>query len=88
MGAFSWGKKLLDPKTTCVFTKGMLSQSEVIARGRSINKITELVQQFRGTAKGWVKKKGWESMGQEWHCYEHHGIGRVGEKLAGALDPF
>jgi hypothetical protein len=87
-GAFGWGKKLLESKSTCVFTKGMLSQSEVIARGRSINKITELVQQFGGAAKGWVKKKGWDSMGQEWHWYEHHGIGRVGEKLAGALDPF
>jgi hypothetical protein len=87
-GAFGWGKKLLESKTACVFTKGMLSQSETIARGRSIKKITELVEQFGGTTKGWVKKKGWDAMGQEWHWYEHHGIGRVGVKLAGAIDPF
>ena len=66
----------------------MLSQSEVIAKGRGIQKVETLVEKFGGTAKGWVKKKGWDSTGSEWHWYEHNGIGRVGVKPAGSPDPF
>ena len=47
-----------------------------------------LVEKFGGTRKGWVKKKGWDSSGQEWHWYEHNGIGRVGAKRPGEVDPF
>ena len=70
------------------FTKEMLSRSEVIGKGTSIRKIEELVERFGGTKKGWIKKKGWQANGQEWHWYEHHGIGRFGIKLPGELDPF
>jgi RHS repeat-associated protein len=70
------------------FTKEMLSQSEVIARGPGIRKIDELVEKFGGTRKGWVKKKGVDSSGKEWHWYEHSGIGRVGVKRPGDPDPF
>ncbi len=70
------------------FTKSMLSNSQLIAKGSEIRKINELVAKFGGTRKGWKKKKGWDSCGNEWHWYEHHGIGRKGEKLAGAPDPF
>jgi hypothetical protein len=71
-----------------VFTPEMLSQSQVIARGNSIRKIDERVARFGGTRKGWVKKKGRDGHGQEWHWYEHHGIGRVGAKRLGDADPF
>jgi hypothetical protein len=70
------------------FTKEMLSKSQVIARGRRIQKIDDLVARFGGTKQGWVKKKGWDASGQEWHWYEHQGIGRVGVKPAGSPDPF
>ena len=70
------------------FTKQMLANSEVIAKGSSIRKIDELVAAFGGTKKGWVKKKGWDAAGNEWHWYEHHGVGRKGVKLAGEVDPF
>jgi hypothetical protein len=73
---------------TVKFTKEMLSQSQVIARGRGIAKIEQLVQKFGGTIKGWVKKKGRDACGREIHWYEHNGIGRVGVKPAGAPDPF
>lgn len=70
------------------FTKEMLSKSQVIARGAGIQKIDELLAKFGGTRKGWIKKKSWDANGQEWHWYEHHGIGRVGVKQAGSPDPF
>jgi hypothetical protein len=70
------------------FTKEMLSKSQVIARGPGIMKIDDLVAKFGGTRKGWTKKKGWDAKGQEWHWYEHQGIGRVGVKRAGSPDPF
>ena len=66
----------------------MLSRSQVIARGKNIRKIDDLVARFGGTRKGWVKKKGQDAHGQEWHWYEHHGIGRVGAKRLGDSDPF
>jgi hypothetical protein len=71
-----------------VFTKEMLSRSQVIARGKSIDKIDDLVAKFGGTRGGWVKKKGWDAAGREWHWYEHQGIGRIGVKAAGDPDPF
>jgi hypothetical protein len=70
------------------FTREMIADSEVIARGSKIRKIDELVSTFGGTNKGWVKKKGWDASGNEWHWYEHHGIGRKGVKPAGDVDPF
>ncbi len=66
----------------------MLSNSKTLYRGRSINKVDELVKKFGGRAKKWVKKKGWDDFGKEWHWYEHPGIGRVGIKPAGSPDPF
>ena len=69
-------------------TKEMAANSEVIARGASIRKIDELILKFGGTTKCWIKKKGWDAAGNEWHWYEHHGIGRVGVKLIGEIDPF
>jgi hypothetical protein len=70
------------------FTKEMLSKSQVIARGPGIQKIDDLIAKFGGTRRGWIKKKGWDANGQEWHWHEHHGIGRVGVKMAGSPDPF
>lgn len=76
------------PGNDPIFTKEMLSKSQVIARGAGIQKIDDLIAKFGGTRKGWIKKKGWDANGQEWHWYEHHGIGRVGVKQAGSPDPF
>ena len=59
----------------------MLAGSQVIAKGTKINDVARLVDQYGGKAKNWVKKKGWDSCGREWHWYEHNGIGRVEEKL-------
>ncbi len=90
-------KKLLDqfgnntaPKNvpSVNFTKEMLANSEVIERGSRIRKIDKLVEAFGGTKQGWIKKKGWDASGKEWHWYEHHGIGRKGVKPAGEVDPF
>ena len=75
-----------DPGPT--FTKEMVSNSQVIARGRDIGKIDDLVAKFGGSRKGWVKKKGRDATGQEWHWYEQQGIGRVGVKRPGDVDPF
>ena len=65
----------------CKWTKKMLSTSKVIAKGSGIREVDRLVQQDGGTTKGWIKKKGWDSCGREWHWYEHIGIGKVEEKL-------
>ena len=70
------------------FTKQILTNSEVIAKGSAIRKIDELVAAFGGTKKGWVKKKGWDAARNEWHWYEHQGVGRKGVKPAGEVDPF
>ncbi len=70
------------------FTQQMLAKSTTIAQGTAIDKVGRLVELFGGTAKGWVKKKGWNALGQEIHWYEHNGIGRIGAKLAGQPDPF
>jgi hypothetical protein len=76
------------PAAGPIFTPEMLSRSQVIARGKNIRKIDDLVARFGGTRKGWVKKKGQDAHGQEWHWYEHQGIGRVGAKRLGDVDPF
>ncbi len=81
-------EKLTAPKWTVNFTKEMLSNSETMFKGSRIHKIEELVEKFGGTKSGWLKKKGWDASGNEWHWYEHHGIGRIGVKPPGFPDPF
>ncbi len=76
------------PPAGPIFTPEMLSRSQVIARGKNIRKIDDLVSRFGGSRKNWVKKKGRDAHGQEWHWYEHQGIGRVGVKRSGESDPF
>ncbi len=67
------------------WTRKMLSQSEVIAKGAKgrnrIRDINRLVEEYGGNPKGWVKKKGWDADGVEWHWYEHPDIGRVESKI-------
>ena len=63
------------------------TNSEIIAKGSRIRKVDELVQKFGGRTKDWVKKKGRDSLGQEWHWYENNGK-KVGWKRAGEHDPF
>ncbi len=70
------------------FTKDMASNSKTIAQGSKIRKVRGIVSEFGGKAKRWSKKKTWDASGQEWHYYEHPGIGRVGMKRAGDVDPF
>ena len=70
------------------FTSEMGSRAEVIAKGRKIRKVDELVRQYGGRARNWKKKKTWDASGNEIHYYEHPGIGRVGTKWAGEHDPF
>ncbi|QLQ32442.1 MAG: hypothetical protein HZT40_13575 [Candidatus Thiothrix singaporensis] len=67
--------------------KILSSSSELIAKGRNIRKVDELVEKFGGKAKDWKKKKGWDEKGQEWHWYENNGR-KVGMKKAGEVDPF
>lgn len=66
-------------------TGEMLSRSRVIARGRGIRDVGRLVNQYGGTVKGWIKKSTQPlTIGgrrAEIHWYEHHGIGRVEEKI-------
>ena len=61
-------------------TRGMLSQSRVIAKGRHIRQVKRLVAQYGGKASKWVKKSSpqIEIAGKkiEYHWYEHSGIGR------------
>jgi hypothetical protein len=71
-----------------IFTRAMASSKQVIARGKSIHKIEELVRKFGGTRNGWVKYKSFDSAGREAHWYEHAGIGKKGVKWAGFPDPF
>ena len=71
-----------------VFTREMHENSKTIAEGTRIRKIDILLKRFGGTRRGWKKKKTVDQNGQEWHYYEHHGIGIKGEKREGDLDPF
>lgn len=58
----------------------MLTQSRVIARGKRIRDVQQLIQKYGGTVKSWVKKSSpvIEIDGElyEYHWYEHRGIGR------------
>jgi len=74
--------------TPIIFTRSMLSGSKTIARSGDIDKVSDLVCKLAGKRRKWVKKKGWDACGREVHCYEHHGIGRRGEKYAGEPAPF
>ena len=67
--------------------KEITRNSEQIAKGDKIRKVEELCEKFGGKAKDWVKKKGWDSKGNEWHWYENNGT-KVGWKPAGEPDPF
>ena len=62
------------------FTRQVLSQSRVIAKGKRIREAKRLVAQYGGTASKWVKKSSpqLEIAGNrvEYHWYEHSGIGR------------
>ncbi len=68
-----------------ILTKEHLADSRVIARGRGIREVGRLVGQYGGTIKGWTKKstRPLTIAGRpaEVHWYEHHGIGRVEEKI-------
>ena len=66
-------------------SRAALSHSRVIARGKNIRIVKRLVKQYGGKAKNWVKKSGppegiHERLAER-HWYEHHGIGRVEEKI-------
>jgi len=67
--------------------KQITRNSEQIAKGDKIRKVEELCNKFGGKAKDWVKKKGWDSKGNEWHWYENNGS-KIGWKPAGEPDPF
>lgn len=67
--------------------KQICTNSDEIAKGNKIRKIDELVQRFGGKAKDWIKKKGWDAQGNEWHWYENNGR-KIGWKLLGDDDPF
>jgi cell pole-organizing protein PopZ len=71
------------------FTKEMKANAEIIAKGRRIDKVDVLVEKFGGKANDWVKYKTFDpASGQEVHWYEAPGIGKVGVKFKGELDPF
>jgi RHS repeat-associated protein len=67
--------------------KQVCTNSQKIAKGNDIRKVDELVQKFGGKAKDWIKKKGWDEQGNEWHWYENSGR-KIGWKLLGDDDPF
>jgi hypothetical protein len=62
----------------------MLARSRVIAKGRRIRSVGQLVAKFGGRAAGWVKKSSPVFMHggrkYEYHWYEHQGLGRVNVK--------
>jgi len=63
------------------FSKEMLSTSQTIAKGNKIREVKGLVREYGGRARDWVKKKGWDEYGNEWHWYENKSVGRVKVKL-------
>ena len=69
-------------------TKEMKSQAEIIAKGDRIQKVEELIQKWGGKVKDWVKKKTWDSAGNELHYYEGPNGIIKGLKPAGTPDPF
>jgi len=58
----------------------LLAQARVIAKGRRIRDVENLVRRYGGRASKWVKKSSprIEIQGEyfEYHWYEHPGIGR------------
>ena len=58
----------------------LLAQARVIAKGRRIRDVDNLVRRYGGRASKWVKKSSprIEIHGEyfEYHWYEHPGIGR------------
>lgn len=66
-------------------SREILARSRVIARGRGIRDIQRLLGQHGGTIRGWVKMSTpplvVSGRPAEVHWYEHHGIGRVEEKI-------
>jgi len=71
-----------------------LEKTEVIARGREIREVRELVRKYGGRPQDWIK---WKGEGQvmspsgvsrpaEIHWYEHHGIGKRKAKWIRWLD--
>ena len=69
-------------------TRMMHSTARIIAEGRRIHKVDQLVAKFGGQANKWVKMSAVDAAGREIHWYQHPGIGKVGIKLAGQPDPF
>jgi RHS repeat-associated protein len=63
------------------------STAELIAKGRDIDKVDDLVRLFGGKARDWKKMKGVDEVGAEWHWYENRGM-KVGKKRPGEVDPF
>lgn len=66
-------------------TKEQLAQTRVIARGRGVRDVQRLVTQYGGTVRNWIKKSSpplpINGRLAEIHWYEHHGLGRVEEKI-------
>jgi hypothetical protein len=62
-------------------TASQENRARARARGNSIGDVNRLVREYGGHARNWIKKKGWDVNGVEWHWYEHHGIGRVEPKI-------
>ena len=62
------------------FTRRILSESRVIAKGKRIRDVRRLVVQYGGRTSRWMKKSSSriEIAGEyfEFHWYEHPGIGR------------
>lgn len=62
-------------------TRRLISQSQVIAKGKRIRDVQRLVDMYGGRKSRWVKKSSprFEISGHqyEYHWYEHPGIGRV-----------
>jgi len=71
-----------------------LKKTEVIARGREIREVRELVRKFGGRPQDWIKWKGESQVASpsgvsrpaEIHWYEHHGIGQRKAKWVRWLD--
>jgi hypothetical protein len=65
--------------------KEIILNSRVIAKGRRIRKLRQLLDNYGGISSKWLKKSSaqFEIDGDhyEYHWYEHHGIGRFEIKL-------
>ncbi len=74
---------------TITFTKEMVSSRRIIAEGRDIRKVEQLVERFGGKAAKWKKYATTDAAtGLEVHWYECDGVGKVGVKFEGEFDPF